>query len=315
MSGKLTLVPYSDIHKSVWDTVVDASINGTFIHKRDFIGYHGVRFNEASLIFFLDSLAVAVFPAETYAHRVFSHRGLTYGGWVITKNLAQKHLAEIVGGTFRYFGSLGYQSLEVRMVPSFLCMESQEGLLGLISAHLPRVTQMRMYYATPLPFEIKDRGRKWGKRKALSNGVSIRESNDFSRFWAEVLKPHLMEKFGNHPVHSSEEICGLRADFQENIKLLVAYKGDQMIAGAVLFLTNLAVHTQYIASTRLGREKRALDLLFATIIENYGAEMRFLSLGTSLDAKSGAPIEGLINWKRSLGAYEIAVPDFEFIIG
>lgn len=310
MIGQLIIRAYQNDLNAAWDAVVDNSVNGTFIHKRDFMEYHGDRFQECSLIFFLNEQAVAIFPAEKFSGKVFSYRGLTYAGWIMTARIQGELLSQMVGDTLQYFKNNGFQSLEIRSVPDFFCLGKQDELKRVLNQSKPRLVHTGIFYATPLPFQVSDRGRKWGRKKALSQDLKVIESLDFDGFWTKVLEPHLLEKFKNKPVHSLKEISFLKARFPENIKLFAVYLNEEMIAGTVLFIHAQVVHTQYIASNAKGRELRALDLLFDVILNRYNRDKAYLSLGTSLDARTGKPIAGLVQWKESLGAKRFEVPVF-----
>ncbi|WP_194976685.1 hypothetical protein [Aquiflexum lacus] len=301
MSESLLLKPYQPELKADWDAVVGSSINGTFIHTRDFIAYHGNRFKECSLIFYWLGKPVAVFPAEYSDGHVFSHRGLTHAGWIVCKDLEEGQLEQILNTTFQYFERLGFQSLEVRSVPDFFCLGSNSALKTSIQKFKPEIVSKPIFHATPLPFEISDRGRKWGRKKAVCQGLRVAETDDFEGFWNNVLEPHLWEKFQNKPVHQLKEIRYLKSCFQEEIKLFAVYRETEMLAGTVLFLQNKVVHCQYIASTAKGRESRALDLLFDELLDKFNVDKSYLSLGTSLDARTGKPIPSLVKWKESLG--------------
>jgi len=310
MLGQLIVQSYQNDLKAAWDAVVDKSINGTFIHKRDFMEYHGDRFQECSLIFFLDEQAVAILPAEKSSEKVFSYRGLTYAGWIMTERMQGELLSLLIRDTLQYFKLKGFQSLEIRSVPDFFCLGNQAELKHVLNQSKPQLVHNGIFYTTPLPFQVLDRGRKWGIKKAISQSLRVNESVDFEGFWTTVLEPHLLEKFKNKPVHSLTDISFLKGCFPENIKLFAVYLNEEMIAGTVLFISKNAVHTQYIASNATGRELRALDLLFDVILNRYNRDKAYLSLGTSLDARTGKPIAGLVQWKESLGAKRFEAPVF-----
>ncbi|WP_373521494.1 hypothetical protein [Aquiflexum sp.] len=312
MSSSLILKPYQSEFKADWDAVVGSSINGTFIHQRDFITYHGDRFDECSLIFFDREKPVAVFPAEKSGNQVYSHRGLTHSGWIFRKDLEEELLTIVINDTLQYFRTKGCQSLEVRLVPDFFCSGSTLTMKTIIRKLEPELVKKSIFHATTLPFEISARGRKWGRKKAESLGLMVEESPDFEGFWKKVLEPHLFEKFHNQPVHSLEEILYLKSRFQKNIKLYVVYQETEMLAGTVLFFQNEVVHCQYIASTAKGRESRALDLLFGVLLDKFNLDKSYLSLGTSLDTRTGNPIASLIKWKESLGGNGVEVGVWEF---
>src|SRR5437016_6175838 len=69
-----------------WESLVERACNGTFLHTRRFISYHGDRFLDRSLV--LENCRkgiVGVFPAAEVPaepQMIISHPGLSYGGVV-----------------------------------------------------------------------------------------------------------------------------------------------------------------------------------------------------------------------------------------
>ena len=78
--------PYTAEDAEAWDDLVARSVNGTMLHTRRFLGYHGDRFRDRSLVITKSNgklcgvLPAAEDPAD--AALVSSHPGLTYGGLV-----------------------------------------------------------------------------------------------------------------------------------------------------------------------------------------------------------------------------------------
>jgi len=299
----------------VWNAVIDKSINGTFLLKREYIEYHGDRFVDSSLVFFDGKEAIGVFAAEAENKRIYSHRGLTYAGWIVVEGLSKEMLEKMVLGTLQYFRSKEFQSVEIKTVPDFLCNGNQRELMDAIAHADPTISLKAIFHATTLPFQITDRGRSWGQKKANAFGLQAKESDDFSGFWVKVLEPHLKDKFQSKPVHSLEEIQLLKSRFPGNIKIYTVEKEGEIVAGTVLFIDGRFLHTQYIGSTENGRKYRALDLLFSQILEEFNSSKKYLSLGTSLDSRTGKPIQSLITWKESLGAVPVVVPRFYWELG
>lgn len=270
--------------------------------------YHGNRFQDASLVIFRKDIPVAVFPAESNAHSVYAHRGLTYAGWIVKKGLNTDHLKEILGSTLEYLKSQGYENLYIKPVPDFFCHADQSGLTQTLLEFLPETVSQRTFHTTTLPFTFRDRGKRWGARRAKFHQIVTGPSENYADFWNQLLIPNLQERYQSGPVHTLEEILLLKSRFPENIQLRLAFRAGELLGGTVLFLDQNIVHTQYIASSPKGRKLRALDLLFAGILEEFNATKKYLSLGTSLDSSSELPIPGLVTWKESLGAKPYEVP-------
>lgn len=49
-SMSVTVRRFRERNAEAWDGLVDGSWNGTFLHKRRFLSYHGERFRDVSLL-------------------------------------------------------------------------------------------------------------------------------------------------------------------------------------------------------------------------------------------------------------------------
>src|SRR2546421_2123011 len=74
---------YQESDKEAWDAFVGQSKNGTFLFLRDYMDYHRARFEDHSLVARDDDGRIAaLLPANVRDRLLFSHAGLTYGGFV-----------------------------------------------------------------------------------------------------------------------------------------------------------------------------------------------------------------------------------------
>ena len=76
-----------------WDDFVWNANNGTLFHTRKFLEYHPPeRFTDHSLCFYDGNKKIALFPAIDYNDNgkrvLISHRGASYGGFVIKDTLS-----------------------------------------------------------------------------------------------------------------------------------------------------------------------------------------------------------------------------------
>jgi len=95
--------------------------------------------------------------------------------------------------------------------------------------------------------------RKRAVKKALKNDLVIEKSENFKQYW-NILEETLKSKHNSKPVHSVDEIIKLSNLFPENIKLFIAKKDNEILAGTVVFENETIVHTQYLANSDKGRE-------------------------------------------------------------
>ncbi|MFC4873610.1 hypothetical protein [Negadavirga shengliensis] len=295
-----------------WESVLERSINGTFMHSRKFISYHGDRFEDFSLLIYRGGDLVALLPAEKEGKKVFSHRGLTYAGWIVAPGLDEADSEGMIGATLAYLGSHKLETLMIKSVPEFYYTTFSQALSRAFQRQNPEVLKTQKHYTTSLPFRIKDRGKLWGRKKAIAHGLRVGRSDDFKVFWENILIPNLQERHATRPVHKLEEIMLLRERFPENIQLYLVFDREGAVGGSVLFVTPEVAHTQYIASTPAGRNMRALDLLMTTLLEETFSEKKYFSMGISDEPDTGLPNEGLVKWKESLGAKTYGQWFYEF---
>ena len=78
-----------------------------------------------------------------------------------------------------------------------------------------------------------------------------------------------------------------------------------MIAGALLFVYENLVHTQYLASSEKGRELGALDLVISELINEYKNNKKYFDFGISTENSGLYLNEGLISQKEGFGARTI----------
>lgn len=291
--------------------VLDNSINGTFLHRREFIEYHGDRFEDASLVVYHEEVPVAIFPAEREGNTVFSHRGLTYAGWLLIDGLRLKDIQEIIENTKAFYQHLGIERLEVRMVPDFFAKESQKDLKIALQKAGGESVFTAVHYCIGLPFKIKNKGKKWGKNKAINAGLKIEVSNDFSSFWEDILIPNLLERHRVVPTHSLDEMIYLVKMFPGQIKLYIVKEGEEMLAGAVIFETDTTAHLQYVAAKKKGRNNKALDYLMSFLIEDEFMFKAYVNMGVSHIPKTGMINQGLVFWKESFGAKPVNVNTYQ----
>jgi hypothetical protein len=306
--------PYLSEIKPDWDLVLDNSINGTFLQRREFMEYHGDRFEDASLIIYQENQPVAIFPAEIEEDKVYSHRGLTYAGWILVTGLTYSGIESVVKETLLFCKKKGVKQLIVRMVPDFFAKQFQGNLKTAINEAGAEVLFTAVHHCTTLPFHITNKGKKWGRNKAIKAGLHIEKSYNFSSFWENILSPNLLERHNVFPTHSLQEIEYLARTFSGQIKLYTVKKGEDLLAGAVIFETDTTVHLQYVAVNQRGRNYKALDYLMTYLIEKIAHDKDYFNMGVSHIPKTGEINKGLVKWKESFGGNPRTVNIYSFIL-
>lgn len=310
----ITIEKYSPQSKYAWDDAVRNSRNGTFLHLRDYMDYHSDRFADFSLVARDGENVVAVLPACRKGNTLYSHRGLTYGSWLVPlRHFDATTMMEMWDASVQFLQDEGIEEIVYKPVPHiyhrYPCEEDLYAIFRYGGVLAESNISTTIDLDEPLPF---DRGNKRNVNLALKSGVEVMESSDWQGYW-DVLDALLMEKYDRHPVHSLEEILLLHSRFPENIKLYTAMLGDELLAGVVMyFCGNEVAHCQYIASTEHGRELKALTLLFDYLIkESSQAGYRYFDFGISTENGGLYLNEGLVRQKCRMGGRGIVYQVFK----
>ena len=83
----IRIIQYHSVFHREWDEFVASCVNATFMHQRPYMDYHSNRFSDCSLMAYDEGKLLAVLPANRKLSTLYSHQGLTYGGWLYR----QKH--------------------------------------------------------------------------------------------------------------------------------------------------------------------------------------------------------------------------------
>ena len=313
----ITIEQYNDSMSGLWDDAVRASRNGTFLHLRGYMDYHRDRFVDSSLVAREDERIVALLPACREGDTLYSHRGLTYGGWLVpSRHFDVTTMLEVWNKATDLLRGIGIANIVYKAVPhiyhNYPCEEDLYVLFRAGAQLVESNISATIDLDEPLSF---DRGNKRNVNLAIKNGVVVGESTRWADYW-QVLDSLLMEKYDRHPVHTLEEIDLLRSRFPENIRLFTATQGDEILAGVVMyFCGNEVAHSQYIASTERGRELKALTLLFDHLIKGAAqAGYRYFDFGISTEDGGRYLNEGLVRQKCRLGGRGIVYNTYKLTI-
>ncbi|AOR64661.1 GNAT family N-acetyltransferase [Pectobacterium wasabiae] len=291
-----------------WDFVVENSKNGTFIFLIDYFKYHEDRFKDESIIAYKNEKPIAVFPANGIDNVIFSHSGLTYGGLIYNKSLHANDVLDIFSLIKAYYANRGFEKITYKCIPSvFSTYPAEEDLYALFRNN---GTLVRRDLSSVIDLKNRPKfsdSRKNVIKKAIKNDVVIESSEDFSGFHS--LLSDVLLKFDSKPVHSISELKLLASRFKDNIKLYVAFKSSQLIAGCIIYDFGHIVHTQYLASSTEGRKYGALDYILSYLITDVYSERSYFSFGISTEKAGSYLNEGLVAQKEGFGGRGI-VHDF-----
>ena len=298
----MRILPYSSEQKSAWDRCVAESRNGTFMLFRDFMEYHADRFTDRSLMVFDDDTLIAVLPGSLHGEQWRSHGGLTYGGYVASKDFRANNALLAVEATVKDLRETGVRSMLVKPVPHiYHQMPSEEELYAL---HRSGARLVRRDISSTVPMANRygySKGRKWAVNKSRKEGVVVVPSQDWEAFMA-IEEALLLEKRGVRPVHTAAEMRYLAGLFPQNIQLWLAVQDDVILAGVITFRSAMVLHAQYIGSIAHGRLIGAVDSILDYLLVNECAAVRYFDFGIST-VDEGRVLDGLlVANKESYGA-------------
>lgn len=304
---------YDDSHKERWDKFVRQSKNGTFLFLRDYMDYHRERFQDHSLLIRNDDESIAaLLPANLRDGTLASHGGLTYGGFVSDDAMKLPRMIEVFEATLLFLQEQSVRQFIYKCVPHIYhraAAEEDSYALFLCGARLARRGALAVVdSAHPLPMQER---RKRGARKAAKSGLTVRQTDDFETYW-EILNERLHQAHRARPAHTLEEIRLLHSRFPENIKLFAAYQDEAMLAGVVIYESEMVAHTQYISANERSRELGALDLVFDELLSTHYREKRYFDFGTSDEQEGRVLNRGLIDQKEGYGARVVGQDHYEF---
>lgn len=294
---------YTPENRNTWNNFISECKNATFLHNRGYMEYHNHRFTDSSLMAYSNGKLIAVMPANRNGDILYSHQGLTYGGWLIkAKHFNAVNMIEIFDEMKRFLPSIGIRKLIYKPSPHIYHSYPAEEDLYALFRNNGTLIECNVSSTIPLDnaIEYNNTYRK-AVNTALQNNISVIESESYERFWI-ILTRLLNTKYGVDPVHSLEEITLLKNRFPNNIRLFMAINTDgSPIAGTVIYDTGIVAHAQYITATDEGKANGALPLLFKHLIEKVFTERRYFDFGISNENHGEYLNEGLILQKSHMG--------------
>ena len=229
----------------------------------------------------------------------------------ISRNTKTQEVYKIFCLVINFLKSKKIKKIIYKRMPDFYSTyPSQEDLysLFLLKAKMyRRDVSVAIDLQNPIPFQ-KMRMRK--VKKGLSSGIIVEETRSLNIFW-DILIKVLKKKHNVKPAHTLSEIKKLQSKFPNNIRCFVAKKENNIHAGVLIFETSTVAHTQYLATSDLGRNLGALDVIIFKLINSVFKKKRYFNFGISSEAEGKKLNEGLIFQKEGFGARALVHDFFE----
>lgn len=312
---RLQIVPYTPDHEMAWEQCCAAAVNGTLLHTRRFLNYHGERFTDVSALIVESGKVRGVFPAAqspTDAGLVVSHPGITYGGVVHPGWLSGARMLEALSALAAHYQSHGYQRLLYKVVPHiYASVPAQDDVYALFRLGAQRV-RCDLSCAVELAWrQPPDEQRRRGLKKAQKAVTLSSDPLHLGALWA-VIAHNLARKHNAKPVHSLAELALLMDKFPNHIAIRCALMAGRVEAGLVVFKTCTVWHAQYIAASERAYEVSALDAVFdAVITEAQLAGARYFDFGISNEQDGQVLNDGLYRFKSGFGGGGVAHEFYE----
>jgi len=308
------IVRYSPCYADEWNQFIAVSKNGTFLFDRRYMDYHADRFQDDSLMFYADGRLLAVLPAHRVGNTLYTHKGLTYGGLVMSPQLTivqAMHLFRELNALLR---ANGVKHVYYKCIPwIYHRLSAEEDLYALY--HECHAKLVARDFATNIFLKAGmrwERVRRRGVARALQAGVVVERSDSYAAFW-RVLTDNLGSKYGVTPVHSLREIEMLHGRFPQNIQLYQAVRGGEVLGGIVLYVTPQVVHAQYSSATPEGKRVGVIDLLYDQIIHRDYAGYPYFDFGRSTEHPDGSGLnEQLVFQKEGFGGRGLCYDIYQY---
>ena len=303
-----------------WDDLVARSVNGTMLHTRRYLSYHGERFRDRSVLVTnsrgwpIGAFPAADDPASTSV--VTSHPGLTYGGLVHDGSLTGASMMRVLTAIAGYYRDLGLDRLRYKALPEIY--QARPAADDLHALYRLGASRYSCDLAAAISLSARGRvaaSRRQRRRRAEAAGVRVGEGwPDAAAYW-QVLEGNLGRRHGAAPTHSLAEIEYLHDRFPKEIILITARIGDELVGGNLFTAEGPVLQVRYTATTETGRAVCATDLVVERGIA-LASELgcRYFSFGTSTMQAGHELNEPQYDFKISFGAGGVTHDSYELTL-
>lgn len=309
----MTITLYHPEQKEIWNNFIQQAVNGTFLFHRDFMEYHAHRFTDYSMMVYnQENVLTCCIPANRVGDLVYSHQGLTYGGFIMHEN--GMHLDQIIHTILDF--------LRYNQVTQFIINEQ----LPYYNPYYTQITDLynksgfavsrelcNMQVSLLEPFKVSNK-KTVGYRNGKFDNLKIVVNHDFKTFWEQLLVPQLAARHDAVPVHSLQEIELLASRFPDNIKQYLVYKDNQPLAGITFFMAGVIAKSQYAATAPAGMNVGALNFLYLECAQDLkDAGYEYLDYGP-VNERDGSINRGVQRFKEELGCKQTATLQWTKVI-
>jgi hypothetical protein len=247
------ITKYTLKNDNEWDDFVENnSLNGTIYHTRNFLNYHGNKFEDTSILIYLIDELIAVVPCCLINNINFSHKGATYGGPVITKKkLKVNVLNDLINEMFKYYNN----NFECRLANDIYFKNPINLLYYFLGKKLNINLELSWYIETGI--NLIDYIENKRNKKMLTQifkdtnmyFLSTENIEDYIEFY-EILKKNLSMNHNNNPTHTLDEFLLIKKILKNNQELFIVknLQLSKIVGGVfVIKVTKQCWYTFYIS--------------------------------------------------------------------
>jgi hypothetical protein len=321
---KITVREFKPSDRSLWETFVNTSNNGTMFHNLAFLDYHPEgKFSFKHLMFFEGGQLVGVLPGGYYnetSGQYWSPVGASYGS-IVTQDISFVKSLAIVDAFMEYCREQRFKEVFMIPAPLIYCQNYSQHIEY---AMLYRRFDFELHYISHAirlnqggNFEnYFDKVARNTVRQGLRSGlVTVRESDDYEAAHRILVENKL--RHDTTPTHSLEDLLKLRGNMPENFKLFMAYHDGKPIAGMLVFLCNSRVALCfYIMMLYEFQHLHPVYQIMKELVEwAHASGYEWIDIGVSQvpsDPDPMTPSIGVINFKEHFGAHGILRSTYHF---
>lgn len=317
---------YEAKYAADWDRLIEESMNGTFLQTRRFIEYHPEdRFHDHSLLIFKGNKIVGGILAceimESGDKIFFSHKGTTFGGFIISKHIySAANISELMEEFEKYIKKEKFDKVYLKQTPAIFQKKNTDLVdYFLYQRGYIQYTELN-YHMDLLNFrdDILSRfsaSKRRDYRYSLKYSLEFKELREIGEIkeYYEVLQLNL-KKLKIPSVHQFEELIDLKFNrFNERIKFFGVYKEERIVAGSMIFLfDNNICHTQYLSSDERYLEYYPMEFLIYNLIK-YAIQIgnNYFTFGVCTEDRGRYLNMGLSRFKEGFGTEYCLNKSFE----
>ncbi|MDE6334224.1 MAG: GNAT family N-acetyltransferase [Muribaculaceae bacterium] len=298
---------YTTADADLWNSLAASARNATFLFDRGYMDYHADRFADCSLIAERRGRPVALLPADiTSDGTLHSHRGLTYGGWILPRrHFDATDMLRMFDDMSQWCRAEGIHAIDYKPLPSIYATAPSDEDLYALWRHGAVCTECNISAAVDITANPGLDAIQRSKYNRCSRmGVKVVELADEASIgmFHDMLSTCLARRHDAAPVHSLDELLMLRRRFPQHIRLFATQLDGVIHAGICVYDLASVRHCQYTATTEQGRKLNLLTPLTAHLIATMLPGQRYMDFGTSNEQAGRVLNEGLYSYKASYGA-------------